>query len=168
MAWKGVELLSKSENHRGLTRKMRIKTDGELLALFASVKTVAVVGVSATKTRASYGVFEFWCKQGVHAIPVNPKLAGQKILDREVVSCLADIGEPIDLVDVFRASEHLPALVDELLPADVGALWTQLEVRHPQAEERVLSAGIPLVVDRCPAIEVPRLRKLGYEVLFGC
>jgi predicted CoA-binding protein len=55
-----------------------------------------------------------------------------------------------------------------LLPVGVGALWTQLEVRHPQAEERVLSAGMPLVVDRCPAIEVPRLRKLGYEVLFGC
>lgn len=147
----------------GRTADMRVETDAEIAALLTSVKTVAVVGVSANVTRSSYRVFEFWCERDVTVIPVNPRLAGQVLCDRTVVSSLSDINEPIDLVDVFRAGHHLPTVVDEALAAGVGAIWTQLDVRHAQAEETVVASGIRLVVDRCPAIEIPRLTRLGYE-----
>ena len=147
----------------GRTADMRVETDAEIAALLTSVKTVAVVGVSANVTRSSYRVFELWCERGVTVIPVNPRLAGQVLCDRTVVSSLSDINEPIDLVDVFRAGHHLPTVVDEALAAGVGAIWTQLDVRHAQAEETVVASGIRLVVDRCPAIEIPRLTRLGYE-----
>lgn len=147
----------------GRIANMRVETDAEIAALLTSVKTVAVVGVSANETRSSYRVFEFWCERGVTVIPVNPRLAGQVLCDRTVVSSLSDINEPIDLVDVFRAGHHLPTVVDEALAAGVGAIWTQLDVRHAQAEETVVASGIRLVVDRCPAIEIPRLTRLGYE-----
>lgn len=141
---------------------MRIETDAEIAALLASVTTVAVVGVSAKVHRPSHRVFEFWCKRGIKVIPVNPQLAGQVLCNRVVVSSLSDIAEPVDLVDVFRAGHHLPAVVDEVLEAGVGAIWTQLDVRHAEAEEKALAFDIRLVVDRCPAIEVPRLEELGY------
>lgn len=147
----------------GRTADMRVETDEEIAALLTSLKTVAVVGVSANVTRPSYKVFEFWCERDVTVIPVNPRLAGQVLCDRTVISFLSDIKEPIDLVDVFRAGHHLPAIVDEALAVGVGAIWTQLDVRHAQAEETVLASGTRLVVDRCPAIEIPRLTRLGYE-----
>ena len=142
---------------------VRVETDAEIATLLASVNTVAVVGVSANVTRPSYKVFEFWCERDVTVIPVNPRLAGQLLCDRTVLSSLSDVKEPIDLVDVFRAGHHLPAVVDEALAVGVGAIWTQLDVRHAQAEEAVLASGARLVVDRCPAIEIPRLTRLGYE-----
>ena len=148
----------------GRIANMRVETDAEIAALLTSVKTVAVVGVSANVTRPSYRVFEFWCERDVTVIPVNPVLAGQILCDRAVVSSLSDINEPIDLVDVFRAGHHLPTVVDEALAAGVGAIWTQLDVRHAQAEETVVASGIRLIVDRCPAIEIPRLTGLGYEI----
>jgi predicted CoA-binding protein len=155
--------LLKNDLLSGRTTDMRVETDAEIAALLASVKTVAVVGVSANVSRPSYRVFEFWCERDVKVIPVNPRLAGQVLCDRTVVPALSDINESIDLVDIFRAGHHLPPVIDEALAAGVGAIWTQLGVRHPQAEETVLVSGTRLVVDRCPAIEVPRLTRLGYE-----
>ena len=164
MASRVAARLSRKDPLGGRIANVRAETDAEIAALLASVKIVAVVGVSAKVDRASYRVFDFWCQQTIKVIPVNPQLTGQTLCDRTVVSCLADISEKVDLVDVFRASHHLPQVVDDALAAGVGAIWTQLDVRHAQAEERVLASGTRLVVDRCPAIEVPRLRRLGYTV----
>ena len=162
MASRAAARLLKNDPLVGPIPSMRIETDADIAALLATVKSVAVVGVSAKVDRPSYRVFEFWCQRNVNVTPVNPQLAGQTLCDRTVVARLSDIEQPIDLVDVFRAGHHLPAIVDEALAAGVGAIWTQLNVRHVQAEERVLASGTRLVVDRCPVIEVPRLRRLGY------
>jgi predicted CoA-binding protein len=101
----------------------------------------------------------FLLRKGYRVIPVNPGHAGRAILDQTVVARLADIQEPIDMVDVFRAAHALPALVDEILalPNLPKAIWGQLSVRDDKAAEKAEAAGINVVMDRCPAIEYPRL-----------
>ncbi|MFQ6237751.1 CoA-binding protein [Sinorhizobium meliloti] len=133
--------------------------DYYLADILRETKTIALVGASPKPERPSYRVMAFLLRKGYRVIPVNPGHAGGAILDQPVVARLADIGEAIDMVDVFRAASALPALVDEILslPALPKVIWGQLSVRDDAAAAKAKAAGIQVVMDRCPAIEYPRL-----------
>lgn len=121
--------------------------------------TIALVGASPKPDRPSYGVMRFLLAQGYEVFPVNPGQAGKEILGRKVYANLADIPVAIDMVDVFRAPEYLMAVVDEALALAVPpkVIWGQLGVRNDEAASRAEQSGIKMVMDRCPAIEIPRL-----------
>jgi uncharacterized protein len=133
--------------------------DYYLADILRETKTIALVGASPKPERPSYRVMAFLLRKGYRVIPVNPGHAGGAILDQPVVARLADIGEATDMVDVFRAASALPALVDEILslPALPKVIWGQLSVRDDAAAAKAEAAGIKVVMDRCPAIEYPRL-----------
>ena len=133
--------------------------DYYLADILRETKTIALVGASPKPERPSYRVMAFLLRKGYRVIPVNPGHAGGAILDQPVVARLADIGEAIDMVDVFRAASALPALVDEILslPALPKVIWGQLSVRDDAAAAKAEAAGIKVVMDRCPASEYPRL-----------
>jgi len=133
--------------------------DDLIRGVLERVKTIAVVGASPNPARPSYGVLRFLLAAGYRAIPVNPGHGGHRIADQLVYARLADIPEPIDMVDVFRQPAALPGLVDEVLAMSPRptVLWTQLGVVNEGATDRAAAAGMTLVIDRCPAIEYPRL-----------
>lgn len=135
-----------------------------IAALLAVPKVVAVVGASDKPQRASYQVMAFLQAAGWTVIPVNPTLAGHSILGVPCCASLRDAPPSVQMVDVFRASDALPSVVDEILAlkADgslphLSILWTQLGVRHEEATEKARQAGLTVVVDRCPKIEWARL-----------
>ena len=121
------------------------------------VKTIAVVGASNKTHRASYGVMRFLQAHGYRCLPVNPKLAGQTLLGEIVHADLKSIGEPVDMVDVFRNSKDAGPVVDEAIVIGAKVVWMQLGVINPQAAERGCAGGLTVIMDRCPAIEIPRL-----------
>jgi hypothetical protein len=135
-------------------------TDEALIrSVLTSVRTIALLGASPKPERPSYGVMRFLLARGYDVHPVNPGQAGGQILGRTVHAAMSDIPVPIDMVDVFRASEALPAIVDELLALEPRprVLWTQLGVRDNAQAARASAAGVSVIQDRCPAIEIPRL-----------
>ncbi|MEM5473259.1 CoA-binding protein [Hoeflea sp. AS60] len=127
--------------------------------ILQSVKTIAVVGASANDVRPSYFVMKYMLAKGYQIIPVNPGQAGREILGQMTYARLADIPVAIDMVDVFRASDAVPAIVEEALALDPlpKVIWTQLTVRHDEAAARAEAAGIKVVMNRCPKIEYARL-----------
>lgn len=133
--------------------------DAEIAAVLKTVKTIAVLGASPNPARPSNGVMQFLISKGYKVFPVNPGQAGKEIHGRTVYASLADIPEPIDMVDVFRAPEHLPAVVDEVLSVEPQPkyLWGQLSVRNDEAAATAEAAGMTVIMDRCPVIEYPRL-----------
>ena len=136
---------------------MPLTTDTEIAALLRETRTIALVGASNRPDRASYGVMGFLLGKGYHVIPVNPALAGETIHGEMVVAALTDIAEPIDMVDIFRNSEAAGAVVDEAIAAGAKSVWMQLEVINVPAAARAESAGLKVVMDRCPKIEIGRL-----------
>ena len=134
-------------------------SDHHVASVLARTRTVAVVGASSDPSRPSHGVVAFLLAQGYRVFPVNPALAGGTILGLPVHARLADLPEPIDMVDVFRRSDAVAAVVDEVLAMEPKpkALWTQLGVRDDAAAARAEAAGLDVVMDRCPKIEYPRL-----------
>lgn len=140
---------------------MRLESDESLVSLLSSVRRVAVVGASPKPDRPSHRVMRFLLEEGLEVVPVNPALTGQTLLDLPVYPSLAEVPGPVDMADIFRDSLVLPEITKALIGLKIPAMWTQLGVTHLQAEQAALAAGINLVIDRCPAIEVPRLRKLG-------
>ena len=140
---------------------MLIDTDDGLASVFQRVKRIALVGASVKPERPSHQVMQCLLDEGFEVVPVNPGLAGQTLLGCEVVGSLEAIPEPVDMVDVFRQPSLLPEIVQSTISIAAPLLWTQLDIRHEAAEEQALENGIDLVVDRCPAIEIPRLRRLG-------
>jgi predicted CoA-binding protein len=133
--------------------------DGYIRGILSTVKTIAMVGVSANTSRPSYFVFKYLLERGYRVIPVNPGLAGQDLLGRRVHASLADIPEPVDMVDVFRAAQYLPGIVEQTLQMKPrpGVLWMQLGIRNEEAAQRAEANGIKVVMDRCPKIEYGRL-----------
>lgn len=131
-------------------------TDDQVRAILLNATRVAVVGASDRPGRPSHGVFRFLLDRGYAAIPVNPALDGRPIHGMASVPSLEDAG-PLDLVDVFRRSEDAGAVVDEAIRLRAKAIWLQLGVFDHAAAERARAAGIPIAMDRCPAIEWPRL-----------
>jgi uncharacterized protein len=136
---------------------MPLESDQDLRDLLTSVTTIALVGASAKPERASNSVMAFLLAQGYHVIPVNPGLGGQTILDQPVVERLSDIREPIDLVDIFRNSDAAGEVVDEAIAIGSKAVWMQLGVINRAAAERAEAAGLKVVMDHCPKIEIARL-----------
>lgn len=127
-------------------------------SLLLQSKVIALVGASPKPERASYRVMQFLLNNGYRVIPVNPLKVGAEILGQKVVSSMADIDEPIDLVDIFRNSEDAAEVVDEAIAVGAKAIWMQLGVVNDIAAEKAKAAGLQVVMDRCPAIELPRLR----------
>ena len=116
-----------------------------------------MVGASDRPDRPSHGVMRFLQSKGYRVIPVNPQLAGQSIHGEPVVAALADIAEPIDIVDIFRNSAAAGPVIDDAIAVGAGAVWTQLGVFNDEAVARAEAAGLKAVVNRCPKIEIPRL-----------
>lgn len=133
-------------------------SDDYIRTILDEVKTIAVVGASNKPERASYRVAEYLINQGYHVIPVNPGQAGGEILGQTVAASLADIDEPIDMVDVFRNSAAAGGVTDEAIAAAAKVVWMQLGVVNEDAAKRAEGAGLKVVMDRCPKIELPRLR----------
>lgn len=133
--------------------------DAYLAEILKSTGTIALVGASPKPDRPSFGVMRFLLSRGYRVIPVNPGQAGKEILGQKTVARLADIGEAIDMVDVFRTSEHLGEVVDDALALATRpkVIWSQLGVRDDRAAARAEAAGIKVVMNHCPAIEIPRL-----------
>jgi len=131
--------------------------DQYIANILRATKTIALVGASPKPNRPSYGVMAFLLGHGYHVIPVNPQIAGTVILDQLCVAALADIKEPIDLVDVFRSVDAVPGIVDEAIAVGAKTIWLQLGIRDDASAAKAEAAGLSIVMDRCPAIEIPRL-----------
>jgi uncharacterized protein len=131
--------------------------DAFLRDILTSVRTIAVVGASPRPQRPSHGVMRYLQQHGYRAIPVNPFAAGGTILGERCVAALDEIGETVDMVDVFRRSEFAGAAVDAAIAIGAKVVWMQLGVVDLAAASRAEAKGIKVVMDRCPAIEIPRL-----------
>ena len=134
-------------------------TDSDLFLkdILQRSKTIALVGASNKPTRASYRVMGFLLSCGYNVYPVNPLLARQTIHDQTVYASLSDIPHAIDMVDIFRRSEETSPIIDEAITIGAKAIWMQLGVINEQGADKARSAGLNVVMDRCPAIEIPRL-----------
>lgn len=134
--------------------------DNDYIAgILNEVKTVAIVGASANEVRPSFFVTKYLVDKGYTVFPVNPGQAGKEIAGGMTYARLADIPEPIDMVDIFRASDAVPAIVDEVLALTPlpRVIWMQLTVRHDGAAAKAEARGIKVVMNRCPKIEYGRL-----------
>ncbi|MEM0899111.1 MAG: CoA-binding protein [Pseudomonadota bacterium] len=138
---------------------MRDPTDEVLSKVLTETKSIAVLGASPNEARASNRVTGFLVSKGFYVVAVNPGHTGKVINGAQVVASLADLPEPVDMVDVFRASDHLAKIAEEVLtlPWRPKVFWTQLGVRDDKVAARLEGEGITVIQDRCPAIEMPRL-----------
>ena len=136
---------------------MLLQSDQEIAALLKSTRRIALVGASAKPERASNEVFRFLLDQGYAVTPVNPALAGQILHGVQAVASLSDVEGDIDMVDIFRNSSAAGEMVDEAIAIGVKSVWMQLGVINEPAARRAIDAGLKVVMDRCPKIEIPRL-----------
>jgi predicted CoA-binding protein len=130
-----------------------------IAGILNSVKTIAMSGASANDVRPSYFVLKYLLAKGFSVFPINPGQAGKEILGRMTYARLADLPQPVDMVDIFRGYAAVPGIVDEVLRLDPlpKVVWMQLGVRHDEAAARVEAAGIKVVMNRCPKIEYGKL-----------
>ena len=140
---------------------MPLSSDQAIADVLRTVKTVALLGASNKPQRPSYRVMQFLLAHNFKVVPVNPVLSGTELLGQRVYGSLAEVPCPIDMVDVFRNASHLPAIVDEAIGLGIDTLWTQLDVIDENAAAHAERHGIRVVMDRCPAIEWPRLKQAG-------
>jgi len=133
--------------------------DAYIRGILNTVKSIAMVGISPKESRPSYFAFKYLLERGYNMIPVNPGQAGKQILGRKVHARLTDIPEPVDMVDVFRASRFAVPIVEEALKLNPRpqVIWMQLGVRNDEAAAKAEAAGIKVVMNRCPKIEYGRL-----------
>ncbi len=134
-------------------------SDAHLRMILRRTKRVAVVGVSTNPVRPSYYVARYLSLKGFTVIPVNPGHAGKMLFGSRIKASLTDIDSPVDMVDIFRKSDAVPAIVDEALSAcpDLQTIWMQIGVQHPEAAAKAEARGIDVVMNRCPKIEYQRL-----------
>jgi predicted CoA-binding protein len=133
--------------------------DATIRGILNTVKTIAMVGVSPKDNRPSYFAFKYLLERGYRMIPVNPGQTGKELLGQKVYGKLSDIPEPVDMVDIFRASQFAPGVVDEALAMKPrpAVIWMQLGVRNDAAVAKAEAAGLKVVMNRCPKIEYGRL-----------
>lgn len=131
--------------------------DADIKALLEGARTIALVGASDRPDRPSYRVMAMLQEHGYRVIPVNPQITGEHLHGEFVFRELAQIGEPIDIVDIFRRPIAAGEAVDEAIAVGAKAVWMQLGVINEDAAARAEAAGLTVVMDRCPAIEIPRL-----------
>jgi predicted CoA-binding protein len=133
--------------------------DALIRKILNETKSIAMVGASANESRPSYFAFKYLLQRGYRMFPINPGLAGKELLGQRVYATLAEIGEPVDMVDIFRSSEAAGAVVDEALaltpPPKI--IWMQLGVRNAEAAAKAEAAGLTVIMNRCPKIEFGRL-----------
>lgn len=131
--------------------------DRAIADILTSTQHIALVGASDNPGRASHGVMAYLLAQGYKVTPVTPKLAGQTLLGQKVYATLEEIPEPVDMVDVFRNAEAAYGVAQEAIAIGAKTLWLQLGVINEQAAVLAHEAGLEVVMDRCPKIEIPRL-----------
>lgn len=134
-----------------------MSSDQIVCELLEKVATIALVGASKKPQRASYRVMAYLQQRGYKVVPVNPMLAGERLHGEVVKATLAEVDTPIDMVDIFRNSDVAGESVDEAIAIGAKAVWLQLGVIDHQAEERAMKAGLTVVMDRCPKIDIPAL-----------
>ena len=136
---------------------MPLTRDEDIAALLQSAKTIALVGASDRPDRASYGVMKFLQDHGYRVFPINPRITGEHVHGEFIWRELAQIGEPIDIVDIFMRSEKVGPIVDEAIAVGAKAVWMQLGVIDEAAAAKAEAAGLKVVMDHCPKIEIGRL-----------
>jgi predicted CoA-binding protein len=134
-----------------------VYSDDYLREILSRTRTIAQVGATQKSNRPAYVVMKYLQGRGYRVVPVNPAFSGQEILRERVYADLKSIPEPIDLVQVFRRSEFAGAVTDEAIAKGAKVLWMQLGVRDDAAAERAKAAGLEVVMNRCPKIELDRL-----------
>ncbi|MCF1708980.1 CoA-binding protein [Tabrizicola sp. J26] len=134
-------------------------SDTDIARILRATRTIALVGWSPNPARPSHGVARYLVGRGYRVIPVNPGQAGREALGTTVRASLAEIGEPVDMVDIFRRSEEVLPVVEQALANLPGlkTVWMQLGVMNAEAAALAEARGVAVVQDRCPAIEIPRL-----------
>ncbi|MGH7154794.1 MAG: O-acetylhomoserine aminocarboxypropyltransferase, partial [Acetobacteraceae bacterium] len=132
-------------------------TDAKLRRILSTVRTIALVGASSNWNRPSYFVMKYLQGKGYRVIPVNPGHAGQQLLDEPVYASLRDIPDKVDMVEIFRASDQVPPIVEDAIAIGAPVVWMQLGIRNDEAAARAEAAGIEVVMNRCPKIEYGRL-----------
>jgi predicted CoA-binding protein len=137
---------------------MPLTTDAEIHDLLAGTRTIAMIGASDRPDRPSWDVMRFLQEWGYRVIPVNPQITGEHVHGEYVWRELAQIGEPIDMVDIFRRPQAAGEAVDEAIAAGAKSVWLQMGVINEEAAARAEAAGLKVVMDRCPKIDLPRLR----------
>lgn len=137
---------------------MPLTRDEDIAELLSSVRTIALVGASDRPDRPSYEVMRFLQDHGYRVFPINPQITGEHVHGEYVWRELSQIGEPIDLVDIFRRPEAAGDAVDQAIAAGAKAVWMQLGVINEEAAARAEAAGLKVVMDRCPKIEIARMR----------
>jgi predicted CoA-binding protein len=140
-------------------------SDAFLRKVLEESRTIAMVGASTNPVRASYFVASYLTARDRKVIPINPKQAGQTLFGQTVLSDLSEIEEPVDMLDIFRRSEHVPAIVEaaltHLMPG-LKSVWMQFNVISAEGAAMAEAAGLDVVMDRCPKVEYARLmRELG-------
>ena len=136
---------------------MPLREDDEIAELLTSARTIAMIGASDRPDRPSYGVMKFLQERGYRVLPVNPTITGEHVHGEYVWRDLSQIGVPIDIVDIFRRPDAAGEAVDDAIKIGAKAVWMQLGVINREAAERAEEAGLKVVMNRCPKIEILRL-----------
>jgi len=136
---------------------MPLTRDDDIAQLLRETRTIAMVGASDRPNRPSWGVMRFLQGHGYRVIPVNPQITGEHVHGEYVWRELSQIGEPIDMVDIFRRPQAAGEAVDQAIAAGAKSVWLQIGVINEEAAARAEAAGLKVVMDRCPKIDIPRL-----------
>src|SRR3954469_21133127 len=136
---------------------MPLTRDEDIYALLAETRTIAMIGASDRPDRPSHGVMAYLQSRGYRVLPVNPQITGEHVHGEYIWRELAQIGEPIDMVDIFRRPMAAGEAVDEAIAAGAKSVWLQIGVINGEAARPAQAPGLKVVMDRCPKIDIPRL-----------